>query len=637
MFDGGVPEQFQQFIATRTSLPLHLSFPLHSASATATSPSTPNTNFQSLFADSYNSHAHPSRHHHQHHLPLQPNLLHQPSPTRKDEDKQDNCTMNFGDVERERQLADELIDNSWTNDEVLALLRIRSSMETWFPDITWENVSRKLAELGFKRTAEKCKEKFEEESRCFNNINYSKSYRFLSELEELYHGDHHHQNAEVEIGTEKTQQMEKPTEVDRGQDKNNMGHPTLEDDSRNDPSVGKHNIDHESEKVSLEKSKDRKRKRQDKFEMFKGFCENIVNKMMAQQEEMHNKLLQDMLKRDEDKFAREEAWKKREMDRMNKELELMAQEQAIAGDRQATIIEFLKKFAASSPTANQNENAKNLKVTNTSNPTTPVSSNSRHLHPQNPSRKNDLGSPPSSTMIDPNDQNTCTFPTQKNSALPITCSTAENPSSSLAPETTEVASSSTSTPAAPQNNNSLVTTTASVSAYSASSNIMHMSSGEKEDVRRRWPRDEVLALINLRCSLNNNDEDNKDVGSKAPLWERISRGMLELGYKRSAKRCKEKWENINKYFRKTKDNVNKKRSLDSRTCPYFHQLSTLYSQGKLASQQESLDQNHHLNPPPTSHRQVPQETQAQSSRQVGSSCFSTMHVDGSEKTLMQEG
>ena len=48
-----------------------------------------------------------------------------------------------------------------------------------------------------------------------------------------------------------------------------------------------------------------------------------------------------------------------------------------------------------------------------------------------------------------------------------------------------------------------------------------------------------------------------------------------MGYKRSAKRCKEKWENINKYFRKTNES-SKKRSVNSRTCPYFHQLSCLY-------------------------------------------------------------
>ncbi|KAK3036151.1 hypothetical protein RJ639_029888 [Escallonia herrerae] len=81
----------------------------------------------------------------------------------------------------------------------------------------------------------------------------------------------------------------------------------------------------------------------------------------------------------------------------------------------------------------------------------------------------------------------------------------------------------------------------------------------------------------MRCS---SEREDKEGSAKGSLWERISQGMLELGYQRSAKRCKEKWENINKYFRKTKD-VNKKRSVDSRACPYFHPLSTLYNEGTL--------------------------------------------------------
>ena len=117
--------------------------------------------------------------------------------------------------------------------------------------------------------------------------------------------------------------------------------------------------------------------------------------------------------------------------------------------------------------------------------------------------------------------------------------------------------------------------------------------GGKDDTGRRWPRDEVLALINIRCSLFNNGNDvnnDKESCSKGPLWERISQKMMELGYNRNAKRCKEKWENINKYFRKTKD-LNKKRSIDSRTCPYFHQLSHLYSQGALVG---SIDRQMNL-------------------------------------------
>lgn len=141
MFDG-VPDQFHQFITPRKSLPLHLPFPLH-ASATTTTPSNPNT-FPTTF-DPYNHH--PS-HHHQFQPPsLLPLHHHHPASTHKeDEGKEENIapvSMNFEIDQRDqsRQQLPELID-PWTNDEVLALLRIRSGMESWFPDFTWEHVSR---------------------------------------------------------------------------------------------------------------------------------------------------------------------------------------------------------------------------------------------------------------------------------------------------------------------------------------------------------------------------------------------------------------------------------------------------------------------------------------------------------------
>lgn len=64
-------------------------------------------------------------------------------------------------------------------------------------------------------------------------------------------------------------------------------------------------------------------------------------------------------------------------------------------------------------------------------------------------------------------------------------------------------------------------------------------------------------------------------GPKGPLWEEISSSMRKLGYNRNAKRCKEKWENINKYYKKVKES-SKKRPEDSKTCPYFHQLDAIY-------------------------------------------------------------
>lgn len=89
----------------------------------------------------------------------------------------------------------------------------------------------------------------------------------------------------------------------------------------------------------------------------------------------------------------------------------------------------------------------------------------------------------------------------------------------------------------------------------------------------RWLKAEVEALIKLRTSLDQKYAEGG--GAKGPLWEEISSEMKKIGYSRSAKRCKEKWENINKYFKKVKES-NRKRLEDSKTCPYFHQLDAIY-------------------------------------------------------------
>ncbi|GMH06670.1 hypothetical protein Nepgr_008510 [Nepenthes gracilis] len=87
----------------------------------------------------------------------------------------------------------------------------------------------------------------------------------------------------------------------------------------------------------------------------------------------------------------------------------------------------------------------------------------------------------------------------------------------------------------------------------------------------RWPKDEVEAFIRLRANMELQYQDHR---SKGPLWEDVSAAMKRLGYDRSAKRCKEKWENINKYFRRVRES--NKKPMDSKTCPYFQQLEALY-------------------------------------------------------------
>ncbi|GLU20617.1 hypothetical protein SLE2022_368080 [Rubroshorea leprosula] len=95
---------------------------------------------------------------------------------------------------------------------------------------------------------------------------------------------------------------------------------------------------------------------------------------------------------------------------------------------------------------------------------------------------------------------------------------------------------------------------------------------------KRWPEDEVQALIMLRNAL---DSKLRIAGSKCSIWDEISSGMQSMGYSRSAKKCKEKWENINKYFRKSMGS-GKKRFENSKRCTYFQELSMLYSDGHLS-------------------------------------------------------
>lgn len=58
---------------------------------------------------------------------------------------------------------------------------------------------RKLGDLGFRRSPERCKQKFEDETRSFNN----KSNSRLFSLEEFFHGDqadtHHPSNIDNQV------------------------------------------------------------------------------------------------------------------------------------------------------------------------------------------------------------------------------------------------------------------------------------------------------------------------------------------------------------------------------------------------------------------------------------------------------
>ncbi|EEF40176.1 hypothetical protein RCOM_1731940 [Ricinus communis] len=294
-----------------------------------------------------------------------------------------------------------LMGNRWPRQETLALLKIRSDMDFAFREAAlkaplWDEVSRKLSELGYNRSAKKCKEKFENIYKYHRRTKEGrsgkancKSYRFFEQLEAL---DNH------------------------------------------------------------------------------------------QQESLQRKFLDAIEKCEQDRMAREEAWKMQELDRIKRERELLVQERSIAAAKDAAVLSILQKFS---------DQASSVQ-------------------------------------------------------LP------ENQIVQVQPTENQVVSIEKVVKA--QENNNV-------------ENYVQLGS-------TRWPKEEIEALIRLRTNL---DIQYQDSGPKGPLWEEISAAMKKLGYNRNAKRCKEKWENMNKYFKRVKES-NKRRPDDAKTCPYFQQLDVLYRQ-----------------------------------------------------------
>ncbi|KAJ6912220.1 hypothetical protein NC651_014794 [Populus alba x Populus x berolinensis] len=86
-----------------------------------------------------------------------------------------------------------------------------------------------------------------------------------------------------------------------------------------------------------------------------------------------------------------------------------------------------------------------------------------------------------------------------------------------------------------------------------------------------------LALISF---IQNMTGHLQVTGSKGTnIWDAISDGMCNMGYNRTAKNCKEKWENINKHFKKSVGSVAKKPFENITVSPYFHEWDVLYNNG----------------------------------------------------------
>lgn len=442
--------------------------------------------------------------------------------------------------------------NRWPRQETLALLKIRSEMDANFRDASlkgplWEDVSRRLAELGYYRSAKKCKEKFENVHKYYKRTKEGragrqdgKSYRFFTQLEALYGGSSsgnlnnmNSNNNKVTVAisggsaapvgslsivaaphvNQESREIDNSIAVKAAAKPVNQ---TLELSTVAAMSFSSSDSSEDEYDEPEDHDHNRKRKRpssSSSSESMVLFFENLMKQVIEKQEAMQRKFLEAIEKREQDRMIREEAWKRQEMARLSREQELKSQERSLSASRDAALVAFLQKVTGQT-----------LQLIT---PQLPSAPQLQLLEPPPPPPP----PPPSADQIN-----------------------------------------NLNNPNADEDHQVVV----------HHEDIKDLSSFDPNS--KRWPKPEVLTLIKLRSGL---EQRFHEPGPKSPLWEEISAAMANLGYNRSAKRCKEKWENINKYFRKAKES-NKKRPENAKTCPYFHQLDALYKKRNLANRQNKI-------------------------------------------------
>ncbi|KAJ7969822.1 Trihelix transcription factor GT-2 [Quillaja saponaria] len=426
--------------------------------------------------------------------------------------------------------------NRWPRQETLALLKIRSDMDAVFRDSSlkaplWEEVSRKLADLGYNRSAKKCKEKFENVYKYHKRTKEGRSgkregktYRFFDELQAFenqftvshHHSKpqqsrpletartidhHHHHSPSISRITTTIPLITNPTIITNPPQNNISDLPNMSIDllATTTSTSSATASDDELEEIIYKK----KRK-------WKDYFKRVTRNVIMKQEEMQAKFFAAIDKRERERMTREDAWRIQEMSRINREHEILVQERSTEAAKDAALVAFLQKLSG-------------------------------QVLPANPAN-----------VVLPIQQ-PCDLPSQQPPPQQ------QQPPRPVPPM---VASNNLEIP----------------KMDNGQTNNINVAIHDPVSSSSRWPKVEVHALINLK---RNSDFKYQENGPKGALWEEISTGMKRLGYNRSSKRCKEKWENINKYYKRVKER-NKTRPEDCKTCPYFHRLDALYKEKNLS-------------------------------------------------------
>ncbi|XP_031500999.1 trihelix transcription factor PTL-like [Nymphaea colorata] len=412
----------------------------------------------------------------------------------------------------------------WPRHETLTLLELRAQMDSKFREATqkgplWEELSREMAEgYGYHRSGKKCREKFENLYKYYKKTKLGrmgrqdgKHYRFYAQLEALCGGGegrttNNSSSITPNVNSSTNSQFDHELHNGRGgkkalEEKTKVDSPSI---SESDMAMG--SSDSSEEDLGIEKGKKKKKQKTAEGKSWRKKMKVYIEKQMKvfidRQEEWFERIVKTLERREEERLATEEAWRKQENERLQVEHQFWAKERAWMQARDSTFIEALRKVMGQECTR-----------ASSSPPSPPLSFDLKEMQ-----------------ELETNKEDQALYNTSNNNN-----------------ESTSSSSSS-----------------------------------------RRWPKHEILSLIRLRTAMDGRFQEGVSKGS---LWEEISLKMTQLGYEKSGKRCKEKWENINKYFRKAKE-CNRKRRENSKTCPYFQYLEELYDSGDIRVIHEGFDNDY---------------------------------------------
>ncbi|KAL2545944.1 uncharacterized protein Fot_15177 [Forsythia ovata] len=100
----------------------------------------------------------------------------------------------------------------------------------------------------------------------------------------------------------------------------------------------------EEESMKMAKKRRKRKKMKDQLDSMANFLESLVKHIMEHQENLHQKFTEVIERSDQERREREEAWKKQELAKFEREAEARAREKAMATSREAAIVSYLEKI-----------------------------------------------------------------------------------------------------------------------------------------------------------------------------------------------------------------------------------------------------------------------------------------------------